>query len=230
MFQFKTNTAQIQKLANQLEKMGKSQFPVTVRQTLNSAAFGMKNKKGLPKEFDSRFEKRPKTSVIILASKAIAAKGFDVKTMKSTLAVVDVKNSRGVSKDIAKQETGKSIRQSFVALPQARVSGSWNRQVQSKYRWEKVKARVNPRIRTDKRKFKKEAYYAKKTGKFIYYKDFIVEVTDITKGNVKLKFLYKKLDKRYNPEHKGFMKKAGLDQVTKMNKYFIGHAIKKMKN
>ena len=208
--------------------MGRAHFPVTVRQTLNSAAFDMK-KKTLPQKFNSVFEKRPTVSAIVPASKAFLAKGFDVKSMKSTVAIVDNLKSKSAAKDIALQETGKPINQKFVALPQARTGGSWRRNVQSKYRFDKVKSNLMLRGRASKKRFKQSAYYAKKQNKYLYYKDYIVEVISITKGDVKLKFLYKKIDKKYTPKHKGFMKKSSEIEGANMGKNFVSHASKKLK-
>jgi hypothetical protein len=107
-------------LANKLEKINRSAFPVAVRQTLNSAAFDLKQNT-MPQITGSLFVKR-KPNFFKANSKVFPAKGFEVKNMRATAGFVG--KDQAID-DLEQQEIGGRIKsRSFIALDTARVSKS----------------------------------------------------------------------------------------------------------
>lgn len=115
--------------ANNLEKLGKSAFPVAMRGTINGGAYSLK-KNHMPKKAKEMFEER-QPNFFKANSKVFPATGFDVKTMYAEVGFLSSglhnASTNYAVKDLEKQEDSGIIRgRSFKPLPEARRSGTGN--------------------------------------------------------------------------------------------------------
>jgi hypothetical protein len=94
-------------ISNRLEKLGRSDFPIAVRSTLNNMAFKMQ-KTELPKSANIEFDYN-RTNIVKNLSWATKAKGFNVKNMRSQAGIRSRPNRQKVAKGLASQEVGGKI-------------------------------------------------------------------------------------------------------------------------
>lgn len=117
------NSDEIVSLANKLEKMHRSDFPIAVRGTINKAALNMKQDT-LMKTTKDAFNKRHQGNFYKAMSKVNFATGFDVDSMGATVGFSekDLKgNNNYAVKDLEQQERGGKIKgRSFLAMDKAR--------------------------------------------------------------------------------------------------------------
>lgn len=120
-----------------LSKLHKSALPVAVQQTLNGAAFDVKTKT-MPTEAD-RFEKR-KPTFFKANSKVVPARGFNIDKMESTVGFIPKPGDKSHSvEDLEAQEEHKQIdNRAFIALGTARQGNSFNRQIRTNNRMDKL--------------------------------------------------------------------------------------------
>lgn len=116
---------------HKLENISRAALPVAIRQTLNDAAYDVKLRT-MPETSDLGFIKR-KPSFWRAKSRVESAKGLDVKNMQATVGFQEgVKHSQAV-RDLVEQEFGGRIDdKDFIALDEARISGSNRRVVKKK--------------------------------------------------------------------------------------------------
>lgn len=230
--------------ANRLEQIGRSALPVAARQTLNKAAYDVKQKT-MPDEA-RRFAGR-KPGFFKANSKVEQAQGFDVNGMKATVGFVPKAgdNSHAVE-DLEQQEHGGQIgNRAFIALPAARTSRAWNRMVKRKLTLGQINSRIidamDARGHSDKEIFTKSAIHAgkggfvlgtgkKKGNRFLMY---INSVHRKENGNtvVNSTAIYAvKAGRRVTPgsRYRGFMKAASMKSAAKMERDFIELAEKKI--
>lgn len=115
--------------ANNLEKLGRSAFPVAIRGTLNDAAFSLK-KKQMPKKAKAMFEER-QPNFFKANSKVYPAGGFDVKRMVAEVGFLSSglhnASTNYAVKDLEQQEHSGVIKgRSFKPLAEARRGGTGN--------------------------------------------------------------------------------------------------------
>jgi hypothetical protein len=118
------NTDKLREYTKKLKSLGKSAFPVAVRQTLNDAAFNVKLQT-MPKSADKAFVNRQK-NFFKANSKAIGAEGMNVQTMHSDVGFyenkLNIKSTNYAVKDLEQQEYGGSIKgRDFIARKEART-------------------------------------------------------------------------------------------------------------
>ena len=99
------NTKETVRFTNRLEKLGRSDFPLAVRGTLNDLAFHQKATE-LQLAFDQEFIVRNK-NFLKSHTGVIKADGWDVNSMKATTGIMP-KGSKA-AEQLEKQETGGTI-------------------------------------------------------------------------------------------------------------------------
>ena len=184
MTQFNINMDAAVVMTNKLEKLHRSALPVAVRETLNSAAFDVKQR-SLLQTTSKTFEQRKKT-FFKAKSRVVKAKGFNVKTMHSTIGFIDGDKNQAVD-DLEKQERGGHIKgRSFIPMDTARISNSLKKNVRKK-------ARITNIRNIDRIKKKKDFHrVVNRVGVsgHIIYKKTLFEIKKINRGKIKLKPLF----------------------------------------
>lgn len=223
--------------AQRLQQIGRSALPVAVRQTLNSAAFDVKQRT-MPGEVNDTFIQR-KPNFFKANSKVEQAKGFDIGQMKATVGFVPSKGDNQAVKDLEQQEHGGQIEgRSFIPTDQARTGGSNRRMVKANARLKGLKF-VNPRNARGKNKgqrFIKSAVHAGKGGlvlgqlgstQVLWRVNSLIRTAD---GKFKLTplYTYKKgrAAKIDNATH--FMQTASTRSAGQLNNNFVYHAQKQI--
>ena len=163
---FDINNKEVVNFANKLEQMRRSDFPVTVRQTLNNMAFDVK-KKTLLKHADKNFIIR-RPSFFKRFSAVQKANGFDVNTMYSEVGISPGTNL--AAKNLSKQEKGGKISgRSFIYMDQSRIGGQKSKVVSRRHYLSSkgiIKGRPNKK-RPRKSQFVADAIVAKEQNKFM---------------------------------------------------------------
>lgn len=155
-------------LANRLEKLRKSALPNAIRNTLNSAAFDVKQKT-MPVSADKHFVKR-KPNFFKANSKVFMAQGYDTKTMKAVVGFTptNAEYNNFAVRELEQQEHGGSIpKRTFVPLDMARSGGSHSSQILPSNRLRVVKKIIHASKssgRNRKEKFIRAAIAAGKKG------------------------------------------------------------------
>lgn len=162
------NTDALVVFANKLEKIGRSDLPVVINQTLNNAAFDVKQRT-LLQSTSSEFTIRQKR-FFSGTSTVKKSTGFNINTMKSQVGFKGGSTNPAV-KDLEKQEHGGSLKRSFIANDDARVGGKSTGNIKKENRMSIIKtgrfvdAAKSKGGGNNKSKFIKAAFYAKKTGR-----------------------------------------------------------------
>jgi hypothetical protein len=251
LLEIKIDISQLQGYAKRLKSLSKSAFPVAIRQTLNDAAFDVKGK-SMPKSAGSKFKKRS-PNFFKANSKAVQAKGFNVKTMSSEVGFFS-NNLRGANnravKDLEEQEHGGTIdKKQFIAEEGARVGGtglirsnrylkklpSLTNRVAVSQAYGRIGGKLR-RIGSNKQRFIRAAFLAKKK-----YNGFVLGnknkngartlsiISSITSKNgkviIKRTALYSvKAGRRVKVNATNFMQRASYESGLKMDKMFIENA------
>lgn len=224
---------------NRLERHSKAAFPVTIRTVLNKAAFNLKTKT-MPAEAKDTFENRS-PNFFKANSTVIKAGGFDLRTMKSTVGFTDQrlkgKNNYAV-KDLQQQEEGGIIKKkAFIPMTTAR--GGKNKLVRPINRIQNFGNKIVRPSGTSganyKQRFIKSVYHAGKGGLVLArYKNKMIlwrvnSLNTTSKGNFKLTPLYSfKAGRSVKVKETGFMKTAAEIEHSKMDKYFLEEARKRL--
>jgi len=225
------NTDAVVDFTIKLEKMRKSALPVAIRQSLNSAAFDVKQNT-MPAEAKSKFINRS-PNFFKANSKVEQAQGFNVNTMKATVGFVE-KNLKGNSnyavKDLEEQEHGGKIsNKSFIPTNAAR-GGNAKRLVKPMNRLTGIKNIVDAKRAKGVNKgqrFIKSAVHAgvggyvlaEFKGQMILWR--VNSLSRTSKGAFKLTALYTYKKKRGVKVSKTeFMKTASLQSGGKIEEYF----------
>lgn len=166
---FQIDNKQVVVLANKLEKLRRSALPNAIRNTLNSAAFDVKQNT-MPASAEKNFVKR-KPNFFKANSKVFMAKGYDVKSMKSIIGFIpsNAEYNNFAVEELAQQEhSGVINRRSFVPLVFSRSGQSHGGQVLPSNRLKVIKniidSRNNASGRNKKEKFIRSAIHAGKRG------------------------------------------------------------------
>jgi len=233
--------------AKKLQTMKRSAFPNAVRETLSKSALNVKQKT-MPVTAKKAFTERQK-NFFRANSKVDFAKGFDIKTMQSTVGFVSEKLKGGNNyavKDLEQQEHGGTIqKRSFMPLDSARSGKSRSRVVSKKNRLANINHIVKVRVKAGVNK--RQAYIrAAIIAKKLYPNDAHVLGNENSKGSrtlsridsvtfvgkkavIKKTALYSfKKGNNINPKATGFMEKASLETQSHMNQLFIIEAKKQI--
>ena len=162
MILFEVKSYEARRFANKLLTMKRSAFPTAIRETLSKSALHVKQKT-MPIEAQEAFVNRSK-NFFKYNSRVEFAKGYDIKTMQSTVGFVDDKlkgrNNYSV-KDLEKQEQGGTItNKSLMPLDTARTGKSRNKLVMQKNRLDKIRNVVKVKNGNGNMGWMKAAYLA----------------------------------------------------------------------
>lgn len=238
-FNINVNTDANVIFVNRLERHSRSAFPVTIRAVLNKAAFQLKTKT-MPAGAKDAFENRS-PNFFKANSTVIKAGGFDIQSMKSTVGFTSSKlkgrNNYAV-KDLEEQEHGGTIKKkAFIPMTAAR--GGKNKLVRPMNRLQNLGNKVVRPSGTGgvnyKQRFIKSVYHAGKGGLVLArYKNKMIlwRVNSLkanSKGGFKLTPLYSfKAGRTVKVKQTEFMKTAAEVEFSKMNKYFLEEARKRL--
>ena len=211
-------------MTNKLEKLHRSALPVAVRQTLNRAAFDVKQIT-LLSTAKNTFEERRK-NFFKAKSKVVKAKGFSITAMFSQVGFFGAETNQAVD-DLEKQERGGKIGgRSFIPMDTARVSKSNKKSVSKKNRIRNIRA--IDRIRS-KKDFHKVVHRVG-SGGHIVYKGTLFEIKSIKGRNIKLLPIYsfqKGREAKVKATH--FMRRSTNLTVKKMPFIFEREGMKQIK-
>lgn len=202
-------------MTNKLEKLHRSALPVAVRNTLNSAAFDVKQRSLLSttkKEFEERRKNFFKAN-----SRVRKAKGFDIRTMKSMIGFINAEKNQAVD-DLEKQEKGGRIKgRSFIPMDTARISNSLKKNVRKPNRITNIRA--IDRIRS-KKNFHKIVRKVG-VGGHIIYKNTLFEIKKINRGKIKLKPLFSfQKGREANIKATHFMKRSSMESTKRIARFY----------
>lgn len=232
------NSREVVRFAAKLERMSKSALPVAVRQTLNSAAFDVKQKT-MPESAKKQFIQRS-PNFFKANSKVTPASGFDVKGMVATVGFIPLSGTNKAVDDLEQQEHGGGIEgRSFVGVKSARVGQSTSKPIRANARISDIKKRlVNAKRatgRSNKERFIKSALHAgiggeilgnrvsEKGSRFVFRVKAIKRVKSRTVVKTELLYAYKK-GRVVNPKATHFMQSASEKSGGIMEAKFKEHA------
>jgi len=223
-------------MADKLERLHKSAFPLAVRGALNKAAFNTKQKT-LLNTTSKTFTNRNKT-FFKANSRVFKAGGWDVKTMVAEVGMTPNRLRSGnewAIKELEQQEKGGTIGgRSMIPIDEgARIGKSYNRNVRKRYRISDINRVVDAkdsRGKNNKEKFVKASIHAGKGG-FVLSADekvgkrILYEIRGIkrTGNGTKIKFnpIYSyKEGRKVRVKATHFMERSGLISGKHMAKYF----------
>lgn len=158
------NTDAAVKLTRKLERMHRSDFPLAVRGTLNSAAFDVKQST-MPASARRNFVQR-KANFFKATSRTKKAEGFHVNAMS---AMTGFQGNQQAVRDLEEQEFGGKIEgRSFIPMDPARISGNPNKTIRANARLSRIKLqdarKGKTRGRNRQERFVKAAVKAGKGG------------------------------------------------------------------
>lgn len=162
------NISAVVKHTNRLEKLRKSALPNAVRNTLNSAAFDVKQNT-MPVSASKHFIKR-KPNFFKANSKVFMAQGYNVNTMKSIVGFVPYSaqyNNFAVRELEQQEHSGTIEHRTFVPLDTSRSGANHAAQVLPSNRLDAIKNLIHAsksKGRNKKEQFIKAAIYAGKRG------------------------------------------------------------------
>lgn len=240
------NTNALVQHTARLERMHRSALPIAIRNTLNSAAFDVKQKT-MPAQARSTFEERDK-NFMKANSRVQMAKGFDIKSMGAVVGFKPLGGTNRAVDDLEEQEYGGSIGgRTFIPLAQARTGNSWGRKPRRNARISQIRGNIvdaaDSKGHSKGQQFIKAAVHAGKGGWVIGDRTtqggnrILYQVRSIIrkKGNtiVKVVPMFAVQDKNtVRVKATGFMQKASIKSGKKMEQFYIKHAeaqIKKLK-
>lgn len=236
------NTSAVVRHTARLEKLHRSALPVAVRQTLSKAAFDVKMRT-MPAQADKNFEKR-EPNFFKANSKVTPAKGFDMKSMVATVGFIPLKGTNKAVDDLKQQEDGGNIGgRTFIALRDARVSGSWRKKPRARMRLADIDNKIidskKGKGKNSRERFTRSALHAGKGGFVLGEKKtsggsrILFEIRSVVrkKGNtvVKSKPIYAvKSGRVVKPAATHFMRKASLQSAKGMEIMYIAEANKQI--
>lgn len=238
------NTNELANLNLKLEKVHRSAFPVTVRNTLNTMAFETK-KKTLPEEFNKSFVIRSPSFSKAFSSVEMA-KGFNVKTMKSKVGMTDRKRgqkSEQAGRDMTPQQlSGKIGGRTFIPMRQARTGKNQNKMVRRENRISNIDKIIDTKgnsAQTEKQRFVRTALnvatrHGKKT--LVRHKGALYRI-DRAGSNIRTRKMFLKVTPVYsvkegrsvNVKAVPFTRRASLKTHKRANVIFVEQAERKIK-
>jgi hypothetical protein len=224
----------IRDLTKKLSELRRSAFPVAVRQTLNSAAFDVKQKT-MPRTSSDAFTHR-KPNFFKATSRAEQAKGFNVDSMFSATGF---RGDQQAVEDLEAQEQGGSIEgRSFIAMDSARKGKDRRKMVKANARLKAIKDIKDAKKATGKtegERFVKSVIHAGKGGHVLAeYKgrQILWRVNSLTRtanGQFKLTPLYSYQKGRdVKVDDTKFMEKATQETAKKIPAFYTDAAKKQI--
>lgn len=237
--EFNINNDAVVVLTNKLEKLHRSALPVAIRETLNNAAFDVKQDtmlKSSKRHFINRNRNFFKAN-----SRVDKAKGFNVDNMQATVGFITskLKGSDQAVEDLEQQEYGGTIKgRSFIPMDAAR-GGSKTKAVRPGNRFSKITNIINANKAKGKSKKQKFVTAAIRAGNGGYVlgnnsAQTLFKITSITRrGNlmiIKKKPLYSfKEGRSIQVSRTGFMSSATLSSAKKLNEFYVKQAEKQIR-
>lgn len=215
---------------NKLEKLKKSALPNAIRNTLNKAAFDVKQRT-MPKTANETFVNR-QPNFFKANSRVEMAKGFDINSMQSTVGFIETnlkgQNNFAVS-DLEQQEQGGMIKKrAFIPIKTAR-SGGDSKPVRPINRLSVINKIVNSNLTPGKSKKQQFLNAVRKAGVGGYVignkqNKVLWRVESIGK-RIRMRPLYSFKENR-NVAIKGtsFMKTASLESGNRIEDLYIAEA------
>lgn len=204
----KVDSKEVSKLAFKLESLNKSALPLTVRRTLNNAAFENRSI-DLEKSASKNFVRRDKNFFRVI-SKYEKAKGFDIEKMESRVGFVSKKQDDSAFNMQAQEFGGNVGGRDYLPTKESRVSRSNEKKVNKKYRLSTIKNKIisesNIKAVSSHQKFTIAAKKAEKANKLLKTKDGIFDKKG--KGFVKI-YDYKK-NRKINLKSRNFLLEASM--------------------
>lgn len=211
------NNREVVVLANKLEKMHRSAFPSTVRNTLNDMAFDVKTRT-LEKSASKAFIRRDKRFFKAFSS-VKKAKGFNTKSMFSEVGMID----KGASADMDKQEKGGTVsKRSLIPMDPSRTGRNKGKKVRKKAHISRIN--VKKKVSKDKKQqFMVTVKTVGEGGHFIYG-NILFEIKSIRK-KIKLVPLYSvKKGRNVKLKSRPFVRPAALESGKKGAVFFRKNA------
>jgi hypothetical protein len=225
---------------NKLEKLHKSALPNAIRNSLNKAAFNVKQNT-MPAKASRAFVNRS-PNFFKANSRVEMAKGWDMKNMKATVGFLE-QGLRGGNnfavKDLEQQERGGVIRgKSFIPLNPARAGNSVSKMVRPMNRLSSINKIVDAskaKGKNDKQKFVKSIFHAGKGGLVLAQfggREILWRVNSLNRtksGQFKLTPIYSyKPSRTVSVQGTGFMRSASLESGEKIEQYYFEEARKQI--
>jgi hypothetical protein len=234
MMRLNINSEALVVQVNRLEEISRSAAPVAVRGTLNSAAYDVKGRT-MPAAANIFVHRRP--TFFKATSKVQQATGFDINTMEAIVGFVPPSSDKAHAvEDLAAQESGGSIgNRAFIAMPGARVTKSWLRNVKTDMRMGAMKSKIvnaeNAPGHNDKEQYIQSALHVGRGGFVIGNivnskgNKMVMRINSIVKKNgrtfVNATAVYSvKAKRRVHPKATHFMEQASLQSGERMEVFF----------
>ena len=200
---------------NRLEKMRKSDLPVVINQTLNDAAFDVKQRT-MPTSAKQNFTERNK-SFFRSTSRVKKSSGFSINRQFSEVGFIG----------LAKQERGGTVAQrDFIPMNPSRTGNSEQKNVRAANRLKKIGNVKSLRGRNHKIK---DAFKIG-VGGHIVLKDTLFLIKKIARGVIKLTALYSfKSGRSVKVKATHFMQRASIESGRKLDTFFVRNAKKRIK-
>ena len=228
------DNSEVVQFTNRLEKMHKSDLPIAIRSTLNSAAFDVK-KVTMPKSANDQLTVR-RINFFKSKSNVSQATGFAVNKMESALGF---SGKDQAVRNLEQIEHGGTIEgRSFIPFESARVGNKTAGVMKRNSTLNNFKNAIDARkmnVKTDGQKFAMGVKKAGVDGAFIAdYKDKTIlwrvnSLNKTKKGSWKLTglFSYSK-DRSVEVDGTDFLKKAGDESAKKLDQLFKIQAEKRL--
>ena len=217
-------------MTNKLEKLKKSALPIAIGNTLNQAAFDVKQNTML-RSANNNFINRQK-NFFKVNSKVKKATGFNIKSMKAEVGFKPLTGNNYAVEDLQQQEQGGTInKKSFIPLVQARKGKTKSGLVKPNMRLSAIKNIVNTKdiqAKNKRQKFVLAAAIAGKGG-FVLRDTILYRIDTAPKSGLKNKktvfkstaiYSFKK-GRRVHVKSTSFMKEATLITSKKLDDFFI---------
>lgn len=167
MIRLDIDSREVVKNTARMERVRKTAIPNAVRNTLNNAAFDVKQNT-MPARAAATFEKR-QPNFFRANSRVEKASGNDIMRMQSVVGFKPLSGTNHAVDDLEQQEHGGNIGgRSYVPLPKARAGNSWNKNVRRSARISDVRKKVvdanDSKGKNDKEKYTRAAIHAGKGG------------------------------------------------------------------
>lgn len=221
---------------NRLERMHRSALPIAIRDTLNNAAFDVKQNT-MPAKASTDFKNRQK-NFFKANSRVDKADGFNIASMKSTVGFVEggLKGGNNYAvKDLEQQEHGGKIdKKGFIPTLLARAGGNNMGLVKANARLSKIRNIIKAKNSPGKNKKERFVIAAAVAGKggFVLSGNILFRIdtaprSNIRSGATKFKstavYSFKK-GRSVNVRPTHFMEEASEQTQRKMDNFFIKNA------
>lgn len=137
------NTLQLRYWKKALDELGKTKFPVAVRNTMNNMAFAMKGSRSgagyIERRSRTEFDYRRNRTLITKLSGAKKATGMDVSSMKSGAGIFEVSGRSKVANRMENQESGTPLKHAFTPQKAARVGNNVNKPIAGRFKHKKLR-------------------------------------------------------------------------------------------